>query len=149
MLRTDSGSLRKWKVEKLLLELLTRLTVISEKHEELADSDVEEIMSTAIYDGFLNPQPGFSLPDEFRMYSKEGDRLVKEALEKYIRSAKILADEQGLNFHERLAAFQNLDCTYGDSKIDYNDFFRHLPPDRYDHCGNPIGKRNSSPRRGG
>jgi hypothetical protein len=124
------------KMEDLLRELLTDLAVMAEQHEEVNDSDVEEATSKAIFDGFLKPVPGFSLPDSFGMYSAEGNALVKAALARYIERAAPLAAERALGFHERLSAFQNRECTVGPAQLGFNDFFRYIPSQRYDAHGN-------------
>ncbi len=124
-------------MEDLLRELLTDLASVAEQHGELNDSDVEETMTQAVFDGFLKPVPRYSLPDSFGMYSAEGNALVRAALARYIERATPLAAGQGLGFHERLSAFQNRECTVGPAQLGFNDFFHYMPPQRYDDLGNP------------
>lgn len=124
-------------MEDLLRELLVDFASVAKLNEEINDSDVEEATSTAIFDGFLKPVPGFSIPDSFGMYSAEGNALVKAALARYIDRAVSLAADLGLTFHEPLSVFQNPECTVGPAQLGFNDFFRYTPPQRYDAHGNP------------
>jgi hypothetical protein len=114
-------------LEELLLELLTDLASVAEQHAEVNDSDVEEAMSKAVFDGFLKPVPGFSLPDSFGMYSAEGNGLVKAALVRYIEQAALLAANQALSFQQRLSAFQNRECTVGPAQLADKENFLFLP----------------------
>lgn len=123
-------------MEELLRELLADLAAIAERHGEINDSDVEELLTQSIFDGFLKPEPGFSLPLAFGMANVEGDALVRAALARFVERATPLADRLGLNFHDRLAAFQGLGGTYGPSDLCYNDFFRYTPPEQFDALGN-------------
>ena len=123
-------------MEQILLQLLKRLEAIGEEHKELYDSDVREAMDDAVFYGFIKPRPGYALPDAYAMFSADGNRLVREALEEYITAARALAPTVGVNtFHERLAAFQDLKVRTAHTN-DYNDFFGWSDPKQFDSAGN-------------
>ena len=95
-------------MEQLLLELLIRLETVGERDESLFDTVVREKMGDQIFYGFIKPQPGYVLPDDYGMPDEE-NRLIKTALQAFIEGAKSLVPALGLDsFHKRLAAFQNL-----------------------------------------
>ena len=125
-------------MEELLNKLLQDLQVIGQDHEELEDSDVSEAMTDAIHNGFFKPKDGFVLPDEYGMYSEAANHAIRDALATFLNKATPMADDLGLKFKERLAAFQNLDVTCGPAQTNYNDFFRFTPPDAYDDSGIPV-----------
>jgi hypothetical protein len=132
-------------VEEVLAELLKRLTVVERDHGEVTDTDVRERMDDAVHHGFLIPTPGYRLPDEFAMYTPEGDRAVRDVLAWFLTAATTAAAAEGLDtFHERLAAFQNRGVTVGPQQTCYNDFFGWGDPERYDELGNVI-PRSSEP----
>src|SRR5689334_17378121 len=117
-------------MEQLLLELLARLEAAGERVESLFDTVVREKMGDPIFCGFIKPEPGCALPDEYGMPEEE-NRRIKSALGSYIDGATALARELGLeSFHQRLAAFQNL-AVRTEQKNDY-DFFGWMNPDLFD-----------------
>jgi hypothetical protein len=126
-------------VEKVLAELLKRLMAVEEAHAEVTDTDVRERLDDAVHHGFLIPTPGYRLPDEFAMYTPEGDREVRDTLAWFLPAATTAAAAEGLDtFHKRLAAFQGLGGTVGPRHVCYNDFFGWANPERYDESGNVI-----------
>jgi hypothetical protein len=68
-------------MEQLLRLLLEDLEAVEAEHPEVGDTDVRELMRDAIHDGFINPKAGFSLGEEFAMFTREGNRKVREALQ--------------------------------------------------------------------
>ncbi|WP_406694402.1 hypothetical protein V5E97_25330 [Singulisphaera sp. Ch08] len=122
-------------MDQILLELLMRLEAIGERDESLFDTVVREKMGDPIFYGFIKPEPGYVLPDDYGMPDEE-NRLIKAALGTYIEGARPLATTLGIDsFHERLAAFQNLDVRT-EQKNDYDDFFGWMNPDLFDQAGN-------------
>src|SRR5262249_32003166 len=119
----------------------SRLLVISETHKEVYDTEVRERLDDSIYHGFLIPNPNYELPDEFSLFSEEGNRAVKEALAEFLQSAREAAQLEGIStFHQRLAAFQNRGVRIGPKKVCYNHFFGYTDPKCYDAAGNVIGR---------
>jgi hypothetical protein len=121
-------------VEQLLKALLEDLDAIMEEHEDIGDTDVSIQMTRAVHDGFVSPIGGFVLPNRFGMYTREGDRKVRAALQRFLKKATKVAQAEGLDTPEaRLAAFQNMDVWSEDEEGGscYNDYFGHYerPPD--------------------
>ena len=95
-------------IKKALREFLTAVDRIDVKHEEVGDSDVRDQMYAAIFRGFIQPQHDYSLPATFGMFSEEGNRLVRTALDKFLRHPETLAASRKLKSPEdRFAAFQD------------------------------------------
>ncbi len=65
-------------MEELLRELLADLAAIVERHKGI--DNAEELMTDCIFDGFVKPAPGFTLPVAFGMATAEGDALVDHHL---------------------------------------------------------------------
>jgi hypothetical protein len=125
-------------MEAVLLELLQRLEVIEEYHGGLGEA-AQESMGDAIFDGFIKPVPDFALRDEFGMNTEEADALVRATLAWFIPAAHQACQQDGLTtFHERLAAFQNLNVRTAATN-DYNDFFGWWNPAQFDEDGNVKG----------
>jgi hypothetical protein len=93
-----------------LRQLLDDLDVVGDDHDEIGDTDVREAMWEAVANLFIRPQPGYQIPQDFKMFSDEGNAAVVSALSRFfshpdlIESAAKLATPQ-----ERLDAFQDED----------------------------------------
>ena len=130
-------------MQAVLRRLLDRLDAIAEQHDEVGDTDVREAMSEAVFDGFLRPVPTFALPDRFAMFSKEGDRLVKQALAEFLPAAIQSAEVSVLNsFHQRPSAFQDGDVQ-SDGGSYYDDYSGWANPEDYDASGAAILKHDA------
>jgi hypothetical protein len=121
-------------VDELLKALLEDLDAIMEEYEDIGDTDVSIQMTRVIHDGFISPKSGFVLPNKFGMYTRDGDRKVRAALQRFLKKATKLAQAEGLDTPEaRLTAFQNMDVWSEDEEggscyNDYFDYYEH-PPD--------------------
>ena len=135
------GNRRTVRVDEVLLELLQRLEAVGDEHQELFDSEVRKAMDAAAHYGFIKPEPGYTLPVEFAMFSPDGDGQVREVLAWFLPAAHRAAELAALDtFHKRLGAFQNLEvCTA--RKNDYNDFFGWANPELFDEAGTVIRRR--------
>ena len=123
-------------MEQLLLDLLYRLETIGDRDKSLYDTVVREKMGNAVFFGFVKPQPGFVLPDEYGMSEVE-NRAIKAAIGAYIEGTRSLATSAGLEtFHKRLAAFQNSAIRTTGQKNNYDDFFGWSNPELFDEGGN-------------
>jgi hypothetical protein len=110
------------KVVKALLDAMDRL---SEDYPEVTDTEVRVEMRKAIKDGFIDPKPGFVLPDGFGMADDEGDAKVKAALAKFLARAAAQAEQAGLSTAEaRLRSFQ-ADVQSNDGS-EYDVYFNHV-----------------------
>jgi hypothetical protein len=117
---------------------LRRLEAVGDEHKELFDTDVRWAMDAAVFRGFIRPQLGYALPDEFAMFSPEGNRQVREVFAWFLPAACLAADQAGLDtFHKRLGAFQNLEVRTTQQN-DYNDFFGWANPELFDESGTVI-----------
>jgi len=125
-------------LKDILKKLLDRLETIGENHEELFDSDVRENMGIAIMEGFVRRREDYTIPDDFGMFSKEGNEEVKSAIVQYITDARQKAEEDRINtFHDRLNALQD-GTVRSLGGNDYDEFLGHTPPEFYDENGNVI-----------
>src|SRR5215475_2425259 len=116
-------------LRKALEDLLKELVAVSKDHGEIFDTDVREQMFDAVYDGFLKPKEHYAPPENFGMFSDEGNQRVKAALENYIKRANARAEEIGLSDpNERLAAFQDTEFSIGEGEdtVMFDDFFGWL-----------------------
>lgn len=109
-------------IKKALKQFLTALDKISEKHEELGDTDVREQMYRAIYRGFIEKKRGYSLPERFGLFRNDGNALVRSALQNFLAHPEVKAASKALKTREdRFAAFQDVDVetTEGHTFFEY------------------------------
>ena len=127
----------------ILRRLLDRLDAIAEQHGEVSDTAVRDVISEAVFDGFLRPSSGFVLPDRYAMFSEEGDLLVKRALAEFLPAANHSAADAGLStFHERLSVLQDDDVrSAGGSYLD--DYLGWANPEDYDALGAPRSRHDA------
>lgn len=93
---------------EFLLELMEKLEEIGHEHGELYDTDVREQMHESILNGFIRPVEDYEVPDEFGMFSDEGNTRVRDVLEEYIMAAMQRTSMTGMSDpNARLEAFQN------------------------------------------
>lgn len=69
-------------------EFLNRLETISEKHDELTDTDVRERLHEVINWYFVWGNPLFDFPQYYSMFSKKGNKLVSTATKKFITATQ-------------------------------------------------------------
>ena len=125
-------------MKALLKQLLDRLEEIAVEHEELFDSDVRQSMSNAILDGFVRNREGFEIPNEFGMFTSEGNSVVKTAIINYIGMANRKAENIGISsFHSRLSALQD-DSVCSFDGNDYDEFLGHSQPEFFDEAGTVV-----------
>ena len=116
-------------MKKALKQLLDALDKLAEGgHDEVTDTDVRERMHDAVFKTLVDPQPDYLLPDEFGMFSPEGNREVKVILSKFIAHPEFAEAKKLPSPKERLDVFQDVDVesaggnTY-DEYFGYNDSF--------------------------
>lgn len=125
-------------MEAVLLELLHRLEAVENAHPELGDTSVRDAMRRTVFAGFIRPQPGYTLPESFAMFTPEGNRRVQEVLAWFLPAANAAAESAGLTtFHQRLAAFQNGRVRTARTH-DTEDYFGWAPAGQYDESGQLI-----------
>jgi hypothetical protein len=112
-------------MKNIVKALLNAMDRIEEDHGEVTDTEVRGNMRKAITDGFIDPKPGFVLPDEFGMADGEGDAKVKAALTKFLAKARDWAQTTGLSTAQaRLRAFQ--DDVQSSDGSEYDMYFNHV-----------------------
>jgi hypothetical protein len=122
-------------IQAILRRLLDRFDAIAEQHGEVSDTAVRDVISEAVFDGFLRPSSGFALPDRYAMFSEEGDLLVKRALAEFLPAANHSAAKAGLStFHERLSILQDVDVRSARGSY-FDDYLGWVNPEDYDASG--------------
>jgi hypothetical protein len=112
-------------MKKLVKALLNAMDRIYDDYPEVTDTETRVHMRKAITDGFINPKPGFVLPDDFAMADDKGNAKVKAALAKFLGKARAEAEKAGLSTAEaRLRAFQ--DDVQSDDGSEYDMYFNHV-----------------------
>jgi hypothetical protein len=110
-------------MEQLLRLLLEDLEVVEAEHPEVGDTDVRELMRDAIHDGFISPKAGFTLGEQFAMFTLEGNKKVRDALQRFLDRAATIAAQEGLDTPTaRLEAFQNSELQSSGGNY-YDDYF--------------------------
>src|SRR5690348_1251117 len=95
-------------MKKALKQLINALDKIFEVHEEVGDTAVREFMYDAVHKSFIVPEAGYALPDDFGMFSDEGNQQVRNALQKFLAHPEVAAAAARLKTpQERLDAFQD------------------------------------------
>ena len=96
-------------MQALLLELLIGLEQIGNDHEDLYDSEVRERIGNAVMEGFVRCIPDYAIRPDLGLFQPEANAAVSELIVQYVDAANALAaDKDIVAFHDRLAAFQNL-----------------------------------------
>lgn len=126
-------------MDKLLLALLESLEAIAIEHEEIYDTDCREAMREVVHNLFLNPAPTYRWGSDFGLSGEQANLAVREALSQYIEGANRQASQLGLDFQARLAAFQDLSVSTPKHRNNYDDFFGHVPSEKFDNAGTYIG----------
>ena len=112
-------------MKKALKQLLNALDRVFETHEEVGDTAVREAMHEAVHKAFIEPVKGYTLPDEFRMFSPAGNRKVRAALARFLAHPEVVAAAKELKTpKERLDAFQDDDVESGEGNP-YDEYFGH------------------------
>lgn len=116
-------------MKKALKQLINSLDKLADNgHDEVMDTDVREQMYDAVHQLLVEPQAEYELPDEFGMFSPEGNALVKAILAKFAAHPEFAEAKKLPTAKERLDAFQDIDVesaegnTY-DEYFGYNDSF--------------------------
>jgi hypothetical protein len=116
-------------MESLLQQLLDALERIGKRHEDLYDEEARRRMLEAIRASFIEPQPGYQMPDRYGLSDAGANGQVRGALVRYVEGASARARELGLDTAQaRLAAFQNRDVHSRDAEQYSDDFFGWLEP---------------------
>ena len=110
-------------MKKALKQLLNSLDKVFEDHEELGDTDVRERLADVIQQAFIDRKVGYVVPDEFGMFSDEGNEKVKSALAKFLAHPDVVATGKKLATpKERLDAFANVEVESSEGNT-YDEYF--------------------------
>jgi hypothetical protein len=94
-----------------LVRLLDALEAIGDEHEEVYDTDVRERMADAIERRLIARSDDGELSGDFGMFSDDGNRRVREAVERYLAEAVPRADALGLDERARRASVWDIETT--------------------------------------
>jgi hypothetical protein len=118
-------------MKKALKQLINALDKVFEQHEEVGDTAVRQFMYGAVHESFIVPQVGYELPDEFGMFSAEGNRKVCAALRKFLTHPEVVAAATGLKTaQERLDAFQDVEVDSSEGNT-YDEYFGYFDCNRF------------------
>jgi hypothetical protein len=106
-----------------LKRLLDDLDEISERHEEVGDTDVREQMYVAIRKGFIMPEAGYVVPSSFGMFSWSGNRRVRVAIARFLADPELASVSKACQTpHARLDWFQDGEVRSNTGTV-YDEFF--------------------------
>ena len=110
-------------MEQVLRKLLDQLDLIAEENAEILDSDVREQLSETLFNSYIDPVEGYDLPDDFGLFSEEGNQRVRGAIKSFIDNAIPIAINLKLcTVDEKLGEFQNDDVESEQGSV-YDDYF--------------------------
>jgi hypothetical protein len=111
-------------IKKPLQRILNRLDIIAQRHGEVSDTDVRDVLHSVVWDGFIEMKKEYSLPEDFDMFSKSGNKKVYIAMKKFLESVRILVSEiPVLNSRQsRFEAFQDIEIQSKEGST-YDDYF--------------------------
>jgi len=110
-------------MKQALKQVLNDLDAIAASgHDEVSDTEVREEMHDVVHHTLVEPEEGYQLPDNFRMFSDEGNALVKAVLERLIVHPEYIAAKKLSSPAARLAAFQDIDVK-SDQNMFYDEYF--------------------------
>ena len=125
-------------MKTLLKELLNNLESLAEENEEIFDTDCREQIHDVIFSGFVKPADDFKLPDEFGLFSEDGNSDLKKILGEFLKKANTLAEEQGITkFRDRLDAVQDVEVETDEGNTP-DEFMGWIDPNDFDEEGNWI-----------
>ena len=116
-------------MKKALKQLINAFDKLAEDgHDEVMDTDVRERMHDAVYKTLVEPQADYELPDEFGMFSPDGNKKVKAILAKFFAHPEFAEAKKLPTPKARLDAFQDVEVESGegntyDEYFGYNDSF--------------------------
>lgn len=110
-------------MEQLLRGLLNELDCIAEQDAEILDADVRQRLSEALFNCYIDPIDDYDLPDDYGMFTEEGNLKIRNALKVFIDAAIDIALQQNLvTSDEKLGEFQNDEVESSLGSV-YDDYF--------------------------
>jgi hypothetical protein len=119
-------------IKNALRELLDNLDEVAEKHSEIRDTMVREILSDTILYQFVFDSSTNDVPSDkdYAMFSDEGNEAVHKALVQFLTHPEVKAARQQLTTpEERLVVFQDgeIETSNGNSYDSYFGWVSSLP----------------------
>ncbi len=87
-----------------LVRFLDALEAIGAEHDEVYDTAVRERMGDVIEERLITSSREGEISEDFRMFSPEGNRLVRDAVASYLAEARPIADALSLDEAARRAS---------------------------------------------
>ena len=113
-------------MEQVLKGLLNTLDLISEENAEILDSDVRQQLSDALFNCYIDPVDDYDLPDDFGLFTDEGNQKVRAAIESFVDNAIPVAIKLKLITPEdKLGEFQNDGVKSSIGSV-YDDYFGYI-----------------------
>ncbi|HEX8342118.1 MAG TPA: hypothetical protein VF624_14525 [Tepidisphaeraceae bacterium] len=110
-------------MKKALKQLLNALDKLAEGgHDEVTDTDVREQMHDAVYKTLVEPQADYQLPEEFGMFSPEGNKNVKAILTKFFAHPEFAQAMKLSTPKARLGVFQDVEVESSEGNT-YDEYF--------------------------
>lgn len=104
--------------------LLDALEEIAERHGEIFDTHVRERMWEVVQHRYLRLEPAYAIPADLGMFSEDGNRQLREALEHHLHKLVTTADVFTLDTEaKRLRTISNPEVTSGHHGYTFEDFF--------------------------
>jgi len=113
-------------MEQVLKGLLNKLDLISEDSPEILDSDVRQQLSNALFNCYIDPVADYDLPDDFGLFTDEGNQKVRTALRSFVDEAIPIAIQLKLiTPDDKLGEFQNDDVESNIGSV-YDEYFGYI-----------------------
>jgi hypothetical protein len=113
-------------MEQILKGLINELDLISEENAEILDADVRQQLSDALFNCYIDPVDDYDLPDDFGLFTDNGNQRVRAALKSFVDNAIPLAIILNLTTPEdKLGEFQN-DSVQSSIGSVYDDYFGYV-----------------------
>ena len=113
------------KALKQMLDALDKL--VDGGDDEVMDTAVRERMHDAVYKTLVEPQPDYQVPDEFGMFSPEGNKKVKAILTRFFAHPEFAEAKKLPTPQARLDAFQDVEVESAEGNS-YDEYFGYTDP---------------------
>lgn len=112
-------------LESSVVSLLEQLEQISNEHEEVTDTDVRESMHLTLTWYFVWAQDRTRFPRSFGMFTADGDRLVKNALLKFLEDAERSGELSNIPIGQARLNVLQADSAVTANGMLYDEFIGH------------------------
>jgi hypothetical protein len=107
-----------------LAGLLDALEQVAEAHAEVFDTDVRERIWEVVECRYVRLDHSYEIPADLGMFSEQGNRTLRAALEHHLRNLVTVAEVFKLDTDaKRLRSFQNASVKSQHQGFRYDDFF--------------------------